>query len=82
MTDHFCSTCSRLRLTADGHLKVCLFGNNEVDLKQPLRSNASDDEIASLIDAAVSRKKAHHAGMYDIHDIANSKNRPMIKIGG
>lgn len=82
MTDHFCATCSRMRLTADGHLKVCLFGGSEVDLRPALRGGATDSDIAAQIDAAVARKKAHHAGMYDMYEIADTKNRPMIKIGG
>lgn len=82
MTDHFCGTCNRLRITADGNLKVCLFGSNEVSLRDVIRKGASDEELQSLIDAAVKRKKAHHAGMYDMYEIAQTKNRPMILIGG
>ena len=79
MSEHFCGSCNRLRLTADGNLKVCLFGNAEVSLRDAMRIGASDDEIKELIDAAVKRKKARHAGMYNI---AKSENRPMILIGG
>ena len=42
MTDNFCGTCNRLRLTADGNLKVCLFGNTEINLRDPLRDLNSD----------------------------------------
>ncbi len=45
MTDHFCGTCNRLRITADGNLKVCLFSNKETDLKSLLRKGATDEEI-------------------------------------
>ncbi|MCY4172108.1 MAG: GTP 3',8-cyclase MoaA [Bacteroidetes bacterium] len=79
MTDHFCSDCNRLRITADGHLKVCLFGRNEVNLRNALRDGAKDEDLLSLINDAVGAKHAKHAGM---HLIANSKNRPMIAIGG
>ena len=79
MTNHFCGTCNRLRLTADGNLKVCLFGNSEVSLRDILRSGASDEELVQTIRSAVQRKKAAHAGMYEL---AESKNRPMILIGG
>lgn len=79
MSEHFCSTCNRLRLTADGHLKVCLFGNAEVSLRDVLRVGASDIDLAGVIQAAVHRKKAAHAGMYDL---AQMENRPMILIGG
>ena len=80
MTDNFCGSCNRLRLTADGNLKVCLFGNTEINLRDPLRdTNVSDEDIKALIGAAVSRKKAKHAGMLNL---AQMKNRPMILIGG
>jgi molybdenum cofactor biosynthesis protein A len=79
MSDHFCSGCNRLRLTADGNLKVCLFGRGEVSLRDAMRAGASDAELCGVIGAAVERKKARHAGMYEI---ARSENRPMILIGG
>lgn len=79
MSDHFCSGCNRIRLTADGQLKVCLFGNQEVSLRDMMRSGSSDHELAEAIHEALSRKKASHAGMYEI---AQSDNRPMILIGG
>lgn len=79
MSEHFCSGCNRIRLTADGHLKVCLFGNQEVSLRDLMRDGASDVEVGEAIQAALSRKKASHAGMYEI---AQSDNRPMILIGG
>lgn len=80
MTDNFCGTCNRLRLTADGNLKVCLFGNTEVNLRDPLRdAQVSKDDLKQLIEAAVKRKKAKHAGMFNL---AKMKNRPMILIGG
>nr|XP_043624329.1 GTP 3',8-cyclase, mitochondrial [Erigeron canadensis] len=79
MTNHFCSGCNRLRLLADGNLKVCLFGPSEVSLRDPIRDGADDDELRQIIGAAVKRKKASHAGMFDI---AKTPNRPMIHIGG
>ena len=62
MTNHFCNTCNRVRLTADGNLKVCLFGNTEVSLRDALRNNLNENELAELIKSAVMRKKAKHAG--------------------
>ena len=44
MTDHFCGTCNRLRITSDGNLKVCLFGNSEVSLRDMLRKNFNNGE--------------------------------------
>ncbi|XP_028995746.1 molybdenum cofactor biosynthesis protein 1 isoform X2 [Betta splendens] len=78
MSDHFCSSCNRLRITADGNLKVCLFGNSEVSLRDVLRSGASDEDLLHIIGAAVGRKKKQHAGMFSISQM---KNRPMILIG-
>ncbi|CAI5951535.1 unnamed protein product, partial [Closterium sp. NIES-64] len=52
MTSHFCSGCTRLRLLADGNLKVCLFGPNEVSLRDVLRQGATKEELLSLISAA------------------------------
>ncbi|MCH8276593.1 MAG: GTP 3',8-cyclase MoaA [Bacteroidetes bacterium] len=79
MSEHFCASCNRLRITADGNLKVCLFGSKEISLRDAIRSGATDDELRPLIAAAVSRKKASHDGMYEI---SRSDNRPMILIGG
>jgi molybdenum cofactor biosynthesis enzyme MoaA len=85
MTNHFCSTCNRIRLTADGNLKVCLFGTTEVNLRDVLRSVSSKDQqieaLRPIIQAAVQRKKKQHAGMYEIWKHSD-KNRPMIRIGG
>lgn len=83
MSHNFCSTCNRLRITADGQLKVCLFDNNEVSLRDVLRS---DDKLYNgynmndIVNIAVKNKKPKHAGMFDLAN--NLKNRPMIKIGG
>ncbi|XP_054834244.1 molybdenum cofactor biosynthesis protein 1 isoform X2 [Eublepharis macularius] len=79
MSEHFCGSCNRLRITADGNLKVCLFGNSEVSLRDYLRSNATKEELIQIIGAAVGRKKKQHAGMFNISQM---KNRPMILIGG
>ncbi|MCB0719288.1 MAG: GTP 3',8-cyclase MoaA [Bacteroidetes bacterium] len=79
MTQEFCSTCNRLRITADGNLKVCLFGNAEVSLRDAMRDGATDGELSELIGSAVNRKKAAHAGLYNL---VTMDNRPMILIGG
>ena len=78
MTENFCGDCNRLRLTADGNLKVCLFGNTEVGLRDPIRNpEVSESDVRELIGAAVKRKKARHAGMLNL---AQMKNRPMTGI--
>jgi len=79
MSEHFCGTCNRLRLTADGNLKVCLFGPNEISLTNAIRSGATDEELLDIISVAVGNKKKQHAGMFNI---AKTKNRPMILVGG
>ena len=79
MTEPFCEGCNRLRITADGNLKVCLFGNAEVSLRDAMRAGATDAELLDLVSAAVGRKRARHAGMYALAELPN---RPMITIGG
>ncbi|HMB89605.1 MAG TPA: GTP 3',8-cyclase MoaA [Rhodothermales bacterium] len=79
MTENFCEGCNRLRITADGNLKVCLFGSAEVSLRDAMRAGAPDEELRVVISAAVGRKHARHAGMYNL---AQMENRPMITIGG
>ncbi len=83
MTTPFCDGCNRLRLTADGALKVCLFGRAEVSLRDRMREGASDDDLRATIHAAVQRKKAAHDGVDEIAEAARrAENRPMILIGG
>jgi GTP 3',8-cyclase / cyclic pyranopterin monophosphate synthase len=60
-------------------MKVCLFGNTEVDLRSMLRASVLDDKLIDVIHAAVKRKKKQHAGM---EVLASMPNRPMILIGG
>ncbi|XP_044313888.1 molybdenum cofactor biosynthesis protein 1 isoform X2 [Drosophila rhopaloa] len=80
MTEHFCGTCNRLRLTADGNIKVCLFGNKEFSLRDAMRNEGiSEEQLVDLIGAAVQRKKKQHAGMLNLSQM---ENRPMILIGG
>ncbi|XP_064488138.1 molybdenum cofactor biosynthesis protein 1-like [Ornithodoros turicata] len=79
MTEHFCGSCNRLRITADGNLKVCLFGANEVSLRDALRGGCSTEELMDVVGRAVKKKKFMHAGMDELFKM---KNRPMILIGG
>ncbi|SPP84968.1 molybdenum cofactor biosynthesis protein 1 isoform X2 [Drosophila guanche] len=67
MTEHFCGSCNRLRLTADGNIKVCLFGNKEFSLRDAMRSNVSEEDLVDLIGAAVRRKKRQHAAFSPRH---------------
>jgi len=60
LSHHFCPKCNRLRLTSDGKLLTCLFAQEEVDLRGPLRSGASDEELLRLITEAVAAKPDRH----------------------
>lgn len=83
MTEHFCGDCNRMRLTADGKMKNCLFGSEEMDLLGSLRKG---EDIVPLIRNSVSRKHAVMGGQfsksYKGADASQLKNRSMIKIGG
>ncbi|KAI9907884.1 hypothetical protein PsorP6_003322 [Peronosclerospora sorghi] len=82
MSDHFCGSCNRLRLTADGNLKVCLFGNTEISLRDAMRDNIADQDLRDIIDAAVQRKQFALGGHEDMYSLSNAENRPMSLIGG
>src|SRR3954463_9559332 len=60
VSEPFCSTCDRIRLTADGQLRTCLFSRREWDLKTPLREGASDEELVALLRWAVQHKELKH----------------------
>ena len=60
VSDSFCSTCDRVRLTADGQFRNCLFAVDETDLRSLLRSGADDDEVAAAIEGSVAAKWAGH----------------------
>lgn len=79
VTEPFCATCDRLRLTADGQLRTCLFAEWETDLRGPMRAGASDAELLAIAASAVARKEAGH-GMADPG--WTYAGRPMSMIGG
>jgi len=80
MSKHFCGGCNRIRLTADGHLKVCLFDNREVNLKQMLENeDTTDAEIVDVIKTALGKKHFSHGG---VDSILQRENRSMVRIGG
>ena len=61
MSQHFCHTCNRLRLTANGQLRPCLLSDKQLDIRGPLRSGASDDELKAVFLRAVEHKhESHH----------------------
>jgi GTP 3',8-cyclase len=75
----FCGACDRVRLTADGQIRNCLFARSESDLRTPLRSGASDSELAARWVAAVASKQPGH-GINDPSFL--QPDRPMSAIGG
>jgi len=60
VSEPFCGDCNRIRITAEGKLRTCLFSMTETDLRGPLRSGASDDELDQIIRAAVWEKELKH----------------------
>jgi len=79
VTKPFCGACDRVRLTADGQLRNCLFAMSETDLRTPMRAGAGDDELADLWVANVARKWPGH-GIDDPSFL--QPDRPMSAIGG
>jgi cyclic pyranopterin phosphate synthase len=78
VTEHFCYQCNRLRLTADGKLRPCLLSEEEIDLRETLRSGAAPDELKSLIEKAIACKpESHHLTAGSRH-----KGRPFSQVGG
>ena len=79
VSEPFCSTCDRIRLTADGQLRTCLFSRREWDLKTPLRDGTSDERLVELIRFAVAHKELKHK----INDPGFVRaSRSMSQIGG
>jgi len=79
VSEPFCSSCDRIRLTADGQLRTCLFSRREWDLKTPLRDGATDEELTKLIRFAVRHKELKHK----INDPGFVRaSRSMSQIGG
>ena len=60
MSEPFCADCNRLRLTADGKLRTCLFSIRETDLREPMRAGASDHELTAILRDAAWRKELKH----------------------
>ena len=78
VSEHFCIHCNRLRLTADGKLRPCLLSDDEIDLKQPLRSGVSLAGLKKLIEEAVARKPLRH----HLAEGYVPKERPFSQVGG
>jgi cyclic pyranopterin phosphate synthase len=80
ISEHFCPTCNRLRLTAEGRLRVCIFSDNESDLRTPLRQGASDEVLEAVILEAITRKPKEHP--VELSPLTRKCQRQMSKIGG
>ena len=88
LSNHFCGKCNRLRLTADGKIRPCLFSETEIDIKTAMRNGAPDSEIERLIRLAIQVKpKGHNMRIQDtelgklLRD-GGDYTRPMSRIGG
>jgi len=79
ISEHRCGSCNRLRLTAQGRLRPCLLAAGEVDIKEAMRSNCSDQDLASLFREAMQRK-ARQFGFFLANQ--NHPSRSMAVIGG
>ncbi len=78
ISNDLCERCNRLRLTADGQLRPCLMSDGEVDLRGPLRTGATDDDIAALISEVVAHKPERHY----LAEGQKVTGRGMSQIGG
>jgi len=78
VSEHFCFSCNRLRLTSNGKLRLCLLAEDEIDMKQPLRSGISSAELKQLIEEAVARKPLRH----HLAEGYMPKDRPFSQVGG
>ncbi|UCD09631.1 MAG: GTP 3',8-cyclase MoaA [Dehalococcoidales bacterium] len=80
MTEHFCHSCNRLRITSDGNLRPCLLASEEINVKEALRKGASTDDLKELIQKAVNIKREQHN--LDGRLAPDTDDRPMCQIGG
>jgi len=80
LSDHFCGYCNRLRLTADGRIRPCLFSKEEIDIKTPMRDGASDDDMEKLFLTAVKIKPQRH--LLNEDPASGGHLKTMSEIGG
>ena len=79
VTEPFCGDCDRVRITADGKFRSCLFALDESDLRAVLRDGGTDDDVAAVVEAAVGAKWAgHRIGQVEFV----RPSRSMSQIGG
>jgi cyclic pyranopterin phosphate synthase len=84
VSEHFCRQCNRLRLTADGQLRLCLLSDDELDLRTPLRRGADVAQIQALLVGAIANKPLqHHLDEYGtVQSCGSLRERGMSQIGG
>lgn len=78
VSSHFCNLCNRIRLTADGKLRLCLFSEKEIDIKTPLRNVKNEDVLLSIIENAILNKPQNH----NLTEHLKNHQREMNQIGG
>ena len=78
ISEHFCFSCNRLRLTADGKLRPCLMSESMIDLREPLRNGITDEELKGLIKKAVAEKPLEH----HLSQGLKPGDRPFCQVGG
>ena len=79
VSDCFCSQCNRIRMTSDGFIKLCLYYNKGINIKELINNGATDNEIKNAIKHIISQKpESHHFGIID----ENSEAKNMVQIGG
>jgi cyclic pyranopterin phosphate synthase len=79
MSAHFCSTCNRLRLTANGNLRPCLLADESVNVLIPLRAGATDEDIAAYFKQTIKQKRSKHLMGFTRDRVLQTK---MVSIGG
>jgi cyclic pyranopterin phosphate synthase len=78
VSEPYCGTCNRMRLTADGRFHLCLLNDDELDVKRALRSGAGLPEVAAILTRAVGVKPTGHR----LDEGISTEDRSMFQIGG
>jgi cyclic pyranopterin phosphate synthase len=82
VTQPFCGNCTRVRLSPDGSIFTCLFAGTGTDLKDPIRSGATDAELGSIIDAVWTRRKDRYSEVRSSQTVSIGQRVEMSYIGG
>jgi cyclic pyranopterin phosphate synthase len=82
VTQPFCGSCTRVRLSPDGSIFTCLFAGTGTDLKEPIRSGATDEELGSLIDAVWTKRRDRYSEIRSSQTVSIGQRVEMSYIGG